>query len=83
MTHNYSFESALADSLTRGLAQSAAGEQRGLTFTRGQVEAWVGNTLTDEELEDIEEVASWSSIPDAIRAIARETLGIEYRESEV
>ena len=87
----------LRASLARGLAQSAAGETvdlgdflqylqvvgepRGLTFTRGQVEAWVGHALTDEQVADIEEVAPNSSIPIAIETIAHDALEIPYIET--
>jgi hypothetical protein len=55
--------------------------RRGLTFTRGQVEAWVGHALTDEQVIDIEECAPDSSIPNAIEMIAHEALEIEYIET--
>lgn len=44
--------------------------QPGIELTRGQLEAWVGRDLTDEELVLIEECIPNSSIPEAIATIA-------------
>lgn len=50
--------------------------RKGITFTREQVEAWVGHTLTDDQVEELEDAAALSSIPDAFETIAHEALGI-------
>lgn len=51
---------------------------RGVFVTRDQVEAWVGHTLTDEQIEELEEAVPNSSVPQAFEAIAHEGLGIPY-----
>jgi hypothetical protein len=45
-------------------------EGPGITLTRGQLEAWAGKALTDEQVELIEESVQFSSIPEAISLIA-------------
>lgn len=52
----------------------------GVSFTREQVEAWVGHPLTDEQVADIQEVAPNSSIPDAIETIAHVALEFDRLE---
>ena len=46
------------------------GDGPGITLTRGQLEAWAGRELTDEEVEQIDEAIPNSSIPEAIDQIA-------------
>jgi hypothetical protein len=45
-------------------------ERYGITLTRGQLEAWAGMRLTDEQVDRLDEVIPNSSIPEAISAIA-------------
>ena len=40
-------------------------ERSGIHLTREQVEAWVGTTLSDEDVAGLEEDAPNSSIPEA------------------
>lgn len=47
----------------------------GVNFSREQIEAWVGFALTDDQIEQLEEAAPNSSIPQAFEAIATEGLG--------
>lgn len=47
-------------------------DQRGITLTRDQLEAWAGFTLSDEEVEALEESIPNSSIPEAIQMIAEQ-----------
>ena len=54
-----------------------------VTFSREQIEAWVGFTLTDQQLLDLEETAPNSSIPDAFAAIATEGFGWSGPDEEV
>jgi hypothetical protein len=51
-------------------------DRPGITLTRGQLEAWVGFTLTDEQVEQLDEAIPNSSIPEAISTIAIEALGL-------
>jgi hypothetical protein len=44
--------------------------RKGLTLTREQLEAWVGRTLTDDQVDEIDEAIPNSSIPEAIATIA-------------
>lgn len=45
-------------------------EGQGITLTRGQLNAWAGRDLTDEEVETLEEAIPNSSIPEAIQLMA-------------
>jgi hypothetical protein len=42
----------------------------GITLTRGQLEAWAGAELTDENVEELEQAIPNSSIPESIAVIA-------------
>lgn len=44
-------------------------DRPGITLTREQLESWACRTLTDEEVEALEESIPNSSIPDAIATI--------------
>lgn len=50
---------------------------KGITFTRDQVEAWVGHVLTDDEIKEIEDALPNSSLPECVEAVAHEALGID------
>lgn len=41
----------------------------GIIITREQIEAWAGRSLTDDELDRLDECIPHSSIPDAIDTI--------------
>ena len=45
-------------------------DRRGIELTREQLEAWAGMTLSDEEIEALEESIPNSSIPEAIATMA-------------
>lgn len=45
--------------------------RRGLTFTREQVEEWIGHCITDDELEELERVLPYSSLPNCVRTWGR------------
>ncbi len=47
-----------------------ADDRPGITLTRDQLEAWATRTLTDEQIEQMEEAIPNSSIPDAIGGIS-------------
>lgn len=47
-------------------------DRPGITLTRGQLEAWAGFTLTDAEVEALDEALPNSSIPEAICTIAEQ-----------
>lgn len=51
-------------------------EGPGLTFSRAQVEAWVGHPLTDDQVADIEEALPLSTLPETVDTVAHEALGI-------
>jgi hypothetical protein len=45
-------------------------EGKGITLTRGQLNAWAGRDLTDEEVDTLEEAIPNSSIPEAVQLMA-------------
>lgn len=45
-------------------------------ITRDQVESWLGHKLTDEDYDRLEQAIPNSSIPDAIRTIVSEAMGV-------
>jgi len=45
-------------------------QRRGVVLTREQLEVWVGGSLTDEEVERVEQAIPESSVPDVIEGIA-------------
>lgn len=47
----------------------------GVSFTRAQIEAWVGFPLTDDQVSDLEETLPNSSLPDCVATVATEALG--------
>lgn len=46
------------------------GGRPGITITRDQLEAWVGYPLTDDQVSDLEDAISTSSIPEAFDLMA-------------
>jgi len=56
--------------------------RRGLTFTREQVEEWIGHCITDDELEELERVLPYSSLPNCVETVAHEALNLTGPESE-
>jgi hypothetical protein len=47
-------------------------EEKGITLTRDQLNAWSGFDLTDDQVEELEEAIPNSSIPEAIAMIAEQ-----------
>ena len=56
--------------MSAGYPPTAEEDRPGIILTRGQLEAWACRTLTDEEVEALDEAVPNSSIPEAIGTMA-------------
>lgn len=45
-------------------------ERAGISFTRDQIEAWAGFTLTDEQVTDLENILPNSTFPETVALVA-------------
>ena len=55
----------------REILSSAEDEEGpGITLTRGQLNAWAGRTLTDRQVDELEDAIPNSSIPEAIAVMS-------------
>lgn len=60
----------------------APAERRGILLTREQLEAWACRTLSEEEIDALDEAIPNSSIPDAVSAISDTLPGVEPDEDK-
>ena len=57
-------------------------DRRGIILTREELEAWSDYDLTDEQVERVEQVIQFSSIPEAIATIVENVIAEEAQKRD-